>query len=106
MRLITTLALVTTALAGAAGAEPLRDLALETFKPLPSTTPSKADNPVTPEKIELGKALFFDPRLSASRVFSCYSCPNRPRLAEGPAQRTDRAERCSERSAVLGRPRR
>lgn len=76
MRLFTTLALVTTALAGAAGAEPLRDLALETFKPLPSTTPSKADNPVTPEKIELGKALFFDPRLSASGVFSCYSCHN------------------------------
>ncbi len=76
MRLITTLALVTTALAGAAGAEPLRDLALETFKPLPSTVPAVKDNPVTPEKIELGKALFFDPRLSASGVFSCYSCHN------------------------------
>lgn len=76
MRLITTLALVTTALAGAAGAEPLRDLALETFKPLPSTVPAVKDNPVTPEKIDLGKALFFDPRLSASGVFSCYSCHN------------------------------
>ena len=76
MRLITTLALVTTALAGAAGAEPLRDLALETFKPLPSTVPAVKDNPVTPQKIDLGKALFFDPRLSASGVFSCYSCHN------------------------------
>jgi cytochrome c peroxidase len=35
-----------------------------------------ADNPATQEKIDLGKALFFDPRLSASGVFSCYSCHN------------------------------
>lgn len=76
MRLTLTLALVTTALAGSAGADQLRDLALETFKPLPSTIPAVKDNPVTPAKIELGKALFFDPRLSASGVFSCYSCHN------------------------------
>ncbi|MBV7410887.1 cytochrome-c peroxidase [Maritimibacter sp. DP1N21-5] len=54
----------------------LRAAALEAFKPLPSTVPAVADNPITPEKIELGKALFFDPRLSASGVFSCYSCHN------------------------------
>ncbi len=76
MRHILALALATTALAGAAAADPLRDLALETFKPLPSTIPAVKDNPVTPEKIDLGKALFFDPRLSASGVFSCYSCHN------------------------------
>lgn len=34
------------------------------------------DNRITKEKIELGKALFFDPRLSASGVFSCNSCHN------------------------------
>lgn len=66
----------TTLLSGAASADPLRDLALETFKPLPSTIPAVKDNPVTPEKIDLGKALFMDPRLSASGVFSCYSCHN------------------------------
>ncbi|GAB1362256.1 hypothetical protein MASR1M32_14920 [Rhodobacter sp.] len=76
MRLTLTLALISTALAGSASADELRDLALETFKPLPSTVPAVKDNPVTPEKIELGKALFFDPRLSASGVFSCYSCHN------------------------------
>lgn len=54
----------------------LREEALYMFRPLPSTIPSVADNPVTPEKIELGKALFFDPRVSASGVFSCYSCHN------------------------------
>lgn len=31
---------------------------------------------MTPAKIDLGKALFFDPRLSASGVFSCASCHN------------------------------
>lgn len=67
---------VTTLLAGTASADPLRDIALETFKPLPSTVPAVKDNPVTPEKIELGKSLFMDPRLSASGVFSCYSCHN------------------------------
>ncbi|HMQ57259.1 MAG TPA: cytochrome-c peroxidase, partial [Rhizobiaceae bacterium] len=48
----------------------------EIFKPLPSTTPAVNDNPITPEKIDLGKALFFDPRMSASGVFSCNSCHN------------------------------
>ncbi len=62
--------------AGAAQASELRELALEYFKPLPSTTPAVADNRITPEKIELGKALFFDPRLSASGIFSCNSCHN------------------------------
>lgn len=59
-----------------AGADDLRDAALDIFKPLPSTVPAVDDNPITPEKIELGKALFFDPRMSASGVFSCNSCHN------------------------------
>ncbi|MDO6963034.1 cytochrome-c peroxidase [Rhizobium alvei] len=54
----------------------LRDLALEAFKPLPAAMPMVKDNAITPEKIALGKALFFDPRLSASGVFSCNSCHN------------------------------
>ncbi|AJE45968.1 cytochrome-c peroxidase [Celeribacter indicus] len=57
-------------------AQELREDALDIFRPLPSTVPAVADNPITPEKIDLGKALFFDPRLSASGVFSCYSCHN------------------------------
>nr|WP_202946695.1 cytochrome-c peroxidase [Mesorhizobium alhagi] len=54
----------------------LRETALATFKALPSTTPAVANNPITPEKIALGKALFFDPRVSASGVVSCNSCHN------------------------------
>ncbi len=64
------------ALAGAAGASELREDASAMFEPLPSTIPALKDNPVTPEKIDLGKALFFDPRMSASGVFSCNSCHN------------------------------
>jgi cytochrome c peroxidase len=76
MRVMISLLALTTVLAGTAGADPLRDAALETFKPLPSTIPALNENPVTPAKIDLGKALFFDPRLSASGVFSCASCHN------------------------------
>lgn len=76
MRRILTAILATSCLAGAASADELRTKAAEVFKPLPSTVPAVKDNPVTPAKIDLGKALFFDPRLSASGVFSCYSCHN------------------------------
>lgn len=61
---------------GQVDASDLRQRALEQFKPLPSTVPAVKDNRITKEKIELGKALFFDPRLSASGVFSCNSCHN------------------------------
>ena len=33
-----------------------------------------ADNPMTPEKVALGRQLFFDERLSADGSRSCYSC--------------------------------
>jgi cytochrome c peroxidase len=38
------------------------------------------DNPLTVEKVELGKLLFFDPRLSANDTVSCASCHS-PQLA-------------------------
>lgn len=34
------------------------------FEPLPALPPIPADNSLTPEKIELGKMLFFEPRIS------------------------------------------
>lgn len=61
---------------GPATADELRTKAQAAFKALPSTIPAMKDNPVTKEKIDLGKALFFDPRLSKSGVFSCNSCHN------------------------------
>lgn len=46
----------------------------------PSLMPVPKDNPATPEKIALGKLLFFDPRLSKNDSVSCASCHN-PYLA-------------------------
>jgi cytochrome c peroxidase len=46
------------------------------FEPIPSVVPTVQGNPVTREKIDLGRMLFFDPRLSASGVLSCNSCHN------------------------------
>lgn len=36
--------------------------------------PHPADNPITPEKIQLGKQLFFDTRLSRDLTMSCATC--------------------------------
>lgn len=49
---------------------------LKAQEALPEQPPIPADNPMTPEKIELGKKLFFDPRLSAPGTISCNSCHN------------------------------
>ncbi len=46
------------------------------FKPIPEKTPALQGNPATKAKIELGKKLFFDPRLSSSFLISCNSCHN------------------------------
>jgi len=46
------------------------------FKPIPSIVPAVKNNAVTREKVELGKMLFFDPRLSASHLISCNTCHN------------------------------
>jgi cytochrome c peroxidase len=39
-----------------------------------NTVQVPADNPITPEKVELGKQLYFDPRLSKDGTVSCNSC--------------------------------
>ena len=44
------------------------------FKPLPEAPPALPGNPATPAKVELGKMLYFDPRLSESHAISCNSC--------------------------------
>jgi len=50
------------------------------WQALPEVAPAPADNPTTPEKVELGKMLYFDPRLSSTGTVACFSCHN---LAEG-----------------------
>ncbi|GAB4354568.1 MAG: cytochrome-c peroxidase [Methylohalobius crimeensis] len=46
------------------------------WQSLPEEAPAPADNPTTPAKVELGKILYFDPRLSSTGTFSCNSCHN------------------------------
>ena len=52
--------------AGAAGA----------WDALPDVVPAPADNPTTEARVELGKMLYFDPRLSITGTVSCFSCHN------------------------------
>lgn len=46
------------------------------FDALPEKPPIPKDNPMSKAKIELGKQLFFDPRLSKDGTVSCNSCHN------------------------------
>jgi cytochrome c peroxidase len=70
---------------GHAAAVPVRSKELQALVELyrrPTTVPFPANNPITPEKVALGQALFFDPRLSGSGVIACATCHN-PGLAWG-----------------------
>jgi cytochrome c peroxidase len=60
-----------TLLAGASGSTSPVDKYLR-----PAAAPAPAENKVTPDRVELGKALFFDPRLSGSNWISCATCHN------------------------------
>ncbi|MGU3494476.1 cytochrome-c peroxidase [Xanthobacteraceae bacterium A53D] len=73
-RLIAGLALILSM--GTAVAADLRTDALTQFKPIPSAPPELKGNALTPAKVDLGRKLFFDPRLSASQALSCNSCHN------------------------------
>ncbi|MFQ5626668.1 MAG: cytochrome-c peroxidase [Methyloligellaceae bacterium] len=42
----------------------------------PKAIPFPEDNPYSDAKAELGRKLFFDPRLSSSNLISCASCHN------------------------------
>jgi cytochrome c peroxidase len=57
-------------------ADALMQSAQAIFKPIPSVAPALSGNAATPEKLLLGKMLYFDPRLSASHSISCNSCHN------------------------------
>lgn len=46
------------------------------FQPLPAKPPIPSDNPQNGAKIELGKKLYFDKRLSATYTVSCNGCHN------------------------------
>ena len=50
--------------------------ARQQFKPIPTSAPELPGNAATPARVELGKMLYFEPRLSASHAISCNSCHN------------------------------
>ncbi|MEQ6884450.1 cytochrome-c peroxidase [Salicola sp. Rm-C-2C1-2] len=67
------------------------------FEPLPAMPPIPADNSLTPEKVKLGKMLFFEPRISSSGVISCATCHN-PALGW-----TDRIPRATGHQGQVGK---
>src|SRR5512143_3204333 len=46
------------------------------FKPIPKTVAEMKGKSFTPQKMELGKMLYFEPRLSSSALISCNTCHN------------------------------
>jgi cytochrome c peroxidase len=74
MRRLTT-AFLLAALGGNAQ-DALLQKAQRAFKPIPAAAPTLKSNPSTPAKVDLGRMLFFDPRLSSSWLISCNTCHN------------------------------
>ena len=56
--------------------DPLVQQAQALFSPVPDSPPERPDHALTPAKVELGKMLYFEPRLSASWLISCNTCHN------------------------------
>ena len=54
----------------------LRDRASTMFSAVPKYPPVIDGNELTAAKVELGKMLFFEPRLSSSHLISCNTCHN------------------------------
>lgn len=63
-------------MASSVSADELLKKAQTMLKPIPASAPAIKGNPATPVKVELGKMLYFDPRLSASALISCNTCHN------------------------------
>jgi cytochrome c peroxidase len=89
------------AASGAAAQVPadLQQRAQAVFGTLPAVAESR-DNPLTEAKITLGRALYFDPRLSASNTISCNSCHQLDRFGvdgepTSPGHKGERGERNS-----------
>ncbi|HLU77049.1 MAG TPA: cytochrome-c peroxidase [Burkholderiales bacterium] len=55
-------------------AEELRTIANQLFKPIPSKVTEVRGRKLTEAQIELGRMLYFEPRLSRSHFISCNSC--------------------------------
>jgi cytochrome c peroxidase len=78
---VTGLSLVA-AIAVGANADLIKDAKNAGLMPIPSSKKAQLElvdskaNPITDAKVELGKKLYFDPRLSKSGIISCNTCHN------------------------------
>jgi cytochrome c peroxidase len=70
-----------------AGKATLQEQSKSYFEPIPASAPELTGNPATPDKLLLGRMLYFEPRLSASSLISCQTCHN-VGLAGGDMQET------------------
>jgi cytochrome c peroxidase len=77
--LATAVVAVSSLAAGHDDTDALREKARSLFQPLPKDA-GTADHPVTPERVRLGRMLFFDTRMSADGTVSCSRC-HQPSLA-------------------------
>lgn len=74
--LVKALALGLSVSAGSVMASDLMERAGDMFEPIPKYPPVIDGNELTQAKVELGKMLFFEPRLSSSHLISCNTCHN------------------------------
>jgi len=72
--LVTTLGFVASGPLLSFGQSELLDQARALFKPIPETAQAISGETPGPDMVELGKALYFDPRLSESHNISCNTC--------------------------------
>jgi cytochrome c peroxidase len=71
------LSLISTHSNFAAGQDPRQNSSDDSaYEALPAKVADPSDNPRSPAKVELGKTLFFDPRLSRTGTVSCNTCHN------------------------------
>jgi cytochrome c peroxidase len=86
-RVLTTAVLVAIVVAATMAAGPARrDWTWNLPKGFPEPR-VPTDNPMTPEKVELGRHLFYDTRLSVTGQFSCASCHHQARAFADPLPR-------------------
>lgn len=76
LRFISILALGGALFCAPAFADDLREKAKALFQPIPQSAPPLPGETASPQKLQLGKMLFFDPRLSDNQDYSCASCHN------------------------------
>lgn len=62
------------AMAAEVNVDELRALANNLFKPIPTAEVVIKERNLSPEQIELGKWLWFEPRLSRSQIITCNTC--------------------------------